>query len=387
MSARCLRRPSLARRLFAPGALLVASAIGAAETAQAHAGSTAFLALVAQQADVHGELTVALRDLDLLLGLDADGDGSISWGELRAREREISATAEAAIGLESAGARCPSQRSGARLAVDARDDGVYAVVPLDFRCAAPPSRLDLRYELLFDLDSLHRGLLRLDAGGTSHTAVFSPEARRQVFALDALSPGSEPLRLVAEGARHVLGGADHVAFLVTLLLPAALVREGGRWRAIARFPEALRAALAVVTAFTLAHSLTLALAALGVVRLPSRAVEPAIAATVALAALHNLRRILPGPAAAIAFSFGLVHGLGFASAFGALALPQRALLRSLFGFNAGVELGQLAIVAALLPLVYALRHRRLYRLVVLQGGSLAVAGLGGAWCLARLGLT
>ena len=114
----------------------------------------------------------------------------------------------------------------------------------------------------------------------------------------------------------------------------------------------------VVTAFTVAHSITLSLAALGVISLPSRLVESAIAASVVLAALNNVCPVVYGGRWIIAFCFGLIHGFGFASVLTDLGLPQDSLLLALVAFNLGVELGQLAIVAVFLPIAYALRGRR-----------------------------
>jgi hypothetical protein len=183
--------------------------------------------------------------------------------------------------------------------------------------------------------------------------------------------------------RHIALGTDHLLFLLSLLLPAVLRRSGGRWE-----PErALRAAgagvLRVVTAFTLAHSLTLSLAALGVLRLPSRLVETAIAASVVLAAANNLWPCVGGRRWLAAFGFGLVHGLGFASVLAGLGLPRTALVASLLAFNLGVELGQLAFVAALWPIVWRLRRWPGYPRVVLAGGSVAIALLASLWLVER----
>ena len=139
----------------------------------------------------------------------------------------------------------------------------------------------------------------------------------------------------------------------------------------------------VVTAFTVAHSITLSLAALGVISLPSRLTESAIAASVVLAALNNVHPVVYGGRWIIAFAFGLIHGFGFASVLTDLGLPQGSLLLALVAFNLGVELGQLAIVAVFLPVAYALRDTRLYRLGILIGGSLLVAAIAAVWLIER----
>ena len=142
--------------------------------------------------------------------------------------------------------------------------------------------------------------------------------------------------------------------------------------------------LKVVTAFTLAHSITLSLAALQIVSLPSRLVESVIAASVVIAALNNLRGTISKRRWIMAFAFGLIHGFGFASVLADLGLPQGALVLALIGFNAGVEIGQLCIVAVFLPIAFWLRATRFYRVGVLTGGSLVVALLASWWLVQRI---
>ena len=141
--------------------------------------------------------------------------------------------------------------------------------------------------------------------------------------------------------------------------------------------------LRIVTAFTVAHSITLSLATLGLVTLPSRIVESSIAASVVLAALNNVYPVAHGRRWMVAFGFGLLHGFGFASVLVDLGLPQGALALALLGFNLGVECGQLAIVAAFLPLAYAVRRSWFYRRVVLLGGSLVIAVVASVWFVER----
>jgi hypothetical protein len=172
-------------------------------------------------------------------------------------------------------------------------------------------------------------------------------------------------------------------FLLSLLLPAVLVFEGGRWQAVTRFPPAFWDVFKIVTSFTVAHSITLSLAALGVISLPSRLVESAIATSVVLAALNNVFPVVHERRWMVAFAFGLIHGFGFASVLRDLGLPQGALLIALVGFNLGVEVGQLAIVSAFLPIAYALRASWLYRRLVFVGGSIVIAAVAGIWLVER----
>jgi hypothetical protein len=188
---------------------------------------------------------------------------------------------------------------------------------------------------------------------------------------------------IVEGVWHIWIGFDHILFLLSLLLPAVLVRREQHWEPAPSLKGSLFEVLKVVTAFTLAHSITLSLAVLGVITLPSRFVESVIAASVVVAALNNLRGTVDRRRWVMAFVFGLVHGFGFASVLADLGLPQGALALALVGFNLGVEIGQLAIVAAFLPAAYLLRGTAFYRIGVLRVGSLAVAVLASWWLVQR----
>ena len=253
-------------------------------------------------------------------------------------------------------------------------------------CAAAPKTLSVDYRLFFDIDPQHRGLVRLEYQGKTRAGIFSAEQPKQKFTLAELSKWHQFLDYGKEGVWHIWTGFDHILFLLSLLLPAVLVRfplPGGRWQAAGNFRAAFWDVVKVVTAFTLAHSITLSLAALGVVILPSRLVESAIALSVVLAALNNLRPLVFEKRWVIAFCFGLIHGFGFASVLADLGLPPESLLIALIAFNLGVELGQLAIVSVFLPIAYALRASRLYQRGLFAGGSTAIALVATLWLMQR----
>jgi hypothetical protein len=263
-------------------------------------------------------------------------------------------------------------------------DGAYAVLDFALDCPATGAQT-LDYRLFFSLDPSHRGLLRVDAPTGTETAVLSPE-RPQHLMNAAPASGWQPFASYwKEGVWHIWIGFDHILFLLALLLPAVLWWENGRWRPTMALRTVLLETTAIVTAFTLAHSLTLTLAVLGVVDLPSRLVETVVALTIVLAALNNLFPLVTTRRWSLAFGLGLIHGFGFASALRDLGLPSNALALALAlaGFNLGVETGQLAIVAAVLPLAFALRQTWLYRRLALPVGSAAVALLALVWCLER----
>ncbi len=354
-------------------------ALLAASAAHAHKSSDAYLTLTVDGANARGRWDIALRDLELAVGLDSNADGRITWGELRTRRAAIDAYALSHLAVRAGNAACETRVTGHQ--VDRHTDGAYAVLALAIACpnAAP---LALEYDLLFALDPQHRGLLRIERVGETASAVLSPAQAR--FALSAAPSAWRTLADFArEGVWHIWTGTDHVLFLLCLLLPAALRREGGAWQPVTRARDGAFEVLRVVSAFTLSHSITLALAALGLIALPSRLVESVIAASIVIAALDNLRPFLRAPRWSIAFGFGLVHGLGFASVLADLGLPQGARALALVAFNLGVEFGQFAIVAAFLPLALALRRSALYPRFAVAGGSLAVAGLASVWLWER----
>ncbi len=358
------------------------AAILFATSACAHKPSDSYLTLQRDGASLRGQWDIALRDLDAAIGLDTNGDGDITWGELRARQADIAAYALARLALRSGGEPCVLRAGPPR--VDHHTDGSYAVLALDGTCAADGPTLNVHYALLFDIDPQHRGLLQFVEHGASRSTVFTADRAQQVVGGDAGSALGQFATYVREGVWHIWLGFDHILFLLSLLLPAVLVRRNLSWQPTASFRHAFVGVAKVVTAFTAAHSITLSLAALGVIALPSRWVESAIAASVVLAALNNLRPLVGESRWIAAFAFGLIHGFGFAGALQDLGLPTGSLALSLAGFNVGVELGQLAIVAVFLPLAYAARATLMYRRVALGGGSAAIAAIAAVWLVERV---
>lgn len=346
----------------------------AAGLAQAHKPSDSYLSLELDRGTVRGQWDIALRDLEYALGIDADGDGAITWGELRAKHREIEAYAFARLAVRSEGRECDLQPAGHL--VDEHTDGGYAVLKFIAECGeSRTGAIEIAYSLFADLDPTHRGLLRATIGRQTVTGVLGPDRPRLTLGGQGRSGFAQFLDYGREGVWHIWIGFDHLLFLICLLLPTVM--------GASRFAPAFWDVVRVVTAFTVAHSITLALAALAVIRLPSQLIESAIALSVILAALNNLRPVVQRGRWRVAFAFGLVHGFGFASVLADLGLPRDALLLSLVGFNLGVEAGQLAIVAAFLPIAYALRGTWVYRRLVFVGGSALIALIAGVWLLER----
>jgi hypothetical protein len=205
----------------------------------------------------------------------------------------------------------------------------------------------------------------------------------QTFTLAQASSFAQLSSFVIDGIKHIAIGFDHILFLVALLLPAVLVRHGRSWHPAVDWRTSLWSVFKIVTAFTVAHSITLSLATLEVVQLPSRLVESLIAASVLATALDNLVPFLPRRRWLVAFVFGLLHGFGFAGVLLDLGLPRATLVLSLFGFNLGVELGQLILVAMVVPLALAARAQRAYARVAVGAGSCAIAFVSLGWFVER----
>jgi len=364
--------------------LALLSGIGLAASAHAHKPSDSYLTLTVDGTQITGQWDIALRDLDFAIGLDANQDDAITWGEVRAKQADIAAYALSRLRLGPEGAACPAQSTA--LLIDNHSDGAYAVLRFAATCAAAPRTLTVAYHLFSDLDPQHRGLIHIGQPGTERAGIFSIDRPEQKFTLGESSKWLQFFDYGNEGVWHIWTGFDHILFLLSLLLPAVLVRSrvpGRHWEAAGSFRAALIDVLKVVTAFTVAHSLTLSLAALGVVTLPSRLVESAIALSVVLAALNNIRPVVYERRWVIAFCFGLIHGFGFASVLADLGLPQESLLLALVAFNLGVEVGQLAIVTVFLPLAYALRRSKLYQRGIFVFGSAAIAIVALVWLIER----
>lgn len=365
-----------------PGLWVLLACLSAfALPASAHKPSDSYLNIdVSQPGTIDGRWDIALRDLEYALGVDTNGDAAITWGELKARRDAVFAYALGRLTLDRGG-RCATRPDALR--VTDHTDGSYAVLDFSADCPSDAEHLTMGYRLFFDLDPSHRGLLRLDSAAGTRTAVLGPNNASQRFDLGHTGAAAAFVQYLVQGVHHIWIGTDHVLFLITLLLPAVLIRRGRRWQPRERVGPAIVEVTKLVTAFTIAHSITLALAVLGVVDLPSRLVESIIAFSVLAMALNNLVPVVPEGRWMLVFGFGLVHGFGFASVLGDLGLPTGALAVSLLGFNIGVEIGQLTIVALTLPAALLLRRTTFYRIVVLWAGSAIVAVIAALWFYQR----
>jgi hypothetical protein len=327
----------------------------------------AFGAAIAHQGGTTGHATVSVAGQSVRYALALPAEG---LGDATRDLRELAAAVARHVVIEADGAACSGVPAETRPPSAGRASIEVVVL---YACAAPIRNLTIRdgIDALLGVD--HHTIADIQWPGGARQVIFEKGQRTASIVITgdvSLERGaaSQLVFYVGLGIEHIIGGIDHLLFLAALL---ALAR--GVWQTVK-----------IVTAFTVAHSITLSLAALGLVDVPAAIVEPLIAASIVWVAVENL--VAPagvGRRWLVAGAFGLVHGLGFASALIELDLGRDALLRALVGFNVGVELGQLAFVVVFLPpFIWASRADHLPRLP--QFLSVLVALAGAVWLVQRL---
>ncbi len=351
-----------------------------------HKASNSFLDLTVEKKNISGRWDISLTDLEYALGLDIDDNGEITWRELRRSIQNIEAYAFARLQINSGADEC--YRDMEPLQVDYHTDGAYAVLNFTLICSSLINQLEAKYQLFFDLDPTHRGLLWITKNDNMEFVVFSPDRQQTNFTFTKSNHWQIFRQFITEGVWHIWTGYDHLLFLICLLLPSVVRKTSSGWVENENFSDTTWQIGKIVTAFTFAHSITLALAVLQWVSLPSRLVESAIALSVILVAINNIHPFFHERAWFVALAFGLIHGFGFASVLNGLGLTKDAIGVSLMGFNFGVEIGQLTIVSIFLPIAYFLRSCWFYQRIILQAGSSVIAMLATIWFLQRtLGLS
>lgn len=395
----------------------------AGSPAQAHKGSDAYLEVQQSDAtstesagtlrDLSFVLAVAIRDLDLVVPMDGNADGRVTWGEVKAATPQALALFNQQAQLDApAGATGACRLNWQTDGLERRSDGVYLRAKATARC---PVGQDLRfsYLLLKDQDSTHRLLVAGRIGGKDLLSTMSPQQGSLL-----LSPGVTDAAMAGGGAQaksagasnqwsalrdyfslgvhHLLQGYDHLAFLLALVLPLQLsLRRSPSAALLRQHPDIGTAAYAsratwltllrTVTAFTVGHSITLILATFGLTQASPLWVEPAIALSIVVTALLNLRPVKWIRFDVLALLFGLVHGFGFAGLLLEAAAPGGLLPWALAGFNLGVEAGQLMAVLGWVLVSQALVGRSWYANVVVRGGSVLLVLLASWWFWQRVG--
>ncbi len=331
---------------------------------------------------------VTVDDIEEALGFGWDAE-AVTLTDVQARLDSIRAYVSSRFSIGTAdGPLQPRFRTVDVLFLEVAD-----FVVMDYVIEATqgiPDALTTSFSVLFEADPRHRNFFIIEHNWKTGTfnseaivGVFSPNEPAITIDLSESTTWRGFVAMVGQGIWHILIGLDHILFLVALILPAVLIRKDGEWEPVDSFRKALYTIVGIVTFFTLAHSVTLSLAALDVIRLPSRLVESVIAGSIAVAAWANLVPKLRIREAAIAFGFGLFHGFGFASVLSDIGLGREHLVLSLLGFNIGVELGQIAIICALFPVLFLLRRHRIYAWI-LRYGSFVLIALAMLWVVERV---
>jgi len=343
------------------------------------------------QEEWQGEWRVPLDVLDTLYGnelaLDQNSDQKITWGELSLSEALLTNRLLSTLLIRHDGQPCRVKKTDFQL--DDLNTGLYLYLPFIIKCQQSGPGITIDYQLFFEQDPLHRGFLKFTDQQTTSSFVFSPDSpsvslknhSNSVFA--GYFQINSFIQYIREGIWHIWIGLDHILFLLALLIPSVFIFKGGQRQTHERFKPMLKDVLTVVTGFTLAHSITLTLATLKVISLPGVLVETVIAISVALSGLMMFFARFYRYRWQVAGGFGLIHGFGFASVLVDLNLPLASFSTSLFAFNIGVEIGQLAIVSAMLPIMYLMRKNWFYHRVVLPFSACVMVTYGTIWMFER----
>ncbi len=337
----------------------------APSTVCAHKLNTSYTNLIVEEAAL--KVRVRMDDFDLLkIGIDQNGDSLLFYEEMAAGLDDVFAFVEEQMRLRANGQPLALVRDRGDITPD-NQGNMFANLYFSAAVEAPVGELEVWIGWPEHFGDAHKNLAKIMLPGQPLVqAVFSAAAPQQTFAGEQ-SLWDQLYEFTVLGVEHIFLGYDHVMFLL------ALIVVGGRLLSLVK----------VVTAFTIAHSITLCLAALEVVRLPSQWIEAGIALSIVYVAVENFWLKRPDYRWMLTFAFGLVHGFGFANVLRELGLPTRGLVASLFAFNAGVEIGQVAIVALFFPLIAWLSRQPYQRpVVVVVSAVIGLFGLG--WFVERV---
>ena len=350
----------------------------------AHEIGQSYLILNIQEEVFTGHIEITLVDLEKALKLDTDNDSKVSSDELESNIGTVHAYLSKRISIGNN--NVPYTIKFTKHKVGNYKLGKYAIFSFvaDNYSGGIPEALEIEYSLIFDVDPNHRGLLFLDdAETTPHITIFSPKRQKQTISLNLSSKLNVFLKFIAHGVWHIWIGIDHILFLIALILLSVVRREENQWIPVSTFRPAFINIVKIVSVFTVAHSITLSLAALRFVNLSPRMVESVIAASVVIAAVNNIFPFFLDRMWWVIFGFGLFHGFGFANVLSHLGLQEGSLALALFGFNVGVELGQIAIILVAFPLCFLIRRGQFYPKFVLNLGSAMITLVATKWFIER----
>lgn len=347
--------------------LIVLAALLVVPEAWAHKLNTSYANLVVRPDTLM--LRLRIDDFDMeQLGLDSNGDGTLFYEEMQAGMPRIVDFAANHVAIQVNGEQLTLERGSTDISPDNKGN-MFAVLYFGAALRSAPEQVDLHIDFFERFGDEHKSIAKvLMPGKPLEQAVFAVDSARQSFSVGReKSLFEQAVAFVWLGIEHIFVGYDHIMFLL------ALIAVGGRLRDLVK----------IVTAFTVAHSITLCLAALEIVMLPGKWVEAGIALSIAYVALENFWLKRGEHRWVLTFLFGLVHGFGFANVLRELGLPTQGLVVSLLSFNVGVEVGQIVIVAVLFPLILWL-NRQAFKQRVVHGISGVILLFGVGWFIERV---
>ena len=352
----------------------------------AHSGSTAYLELTTGDSGVMGAYWIALKDLYAVMDLDLDGDSHIRYGEVKQRADAIAQFAEQHWRATASTGDCAVRWEA--LTLSRLDDGVYARLPLSITCGAGVELSSLTYTGLFDIDTSHRLIGKINADGEERTFVFSPNKQNYSLQVEGSGLWQTFTTYLEQGVIHILEGYDHLLFLLALLVPIifAKQKQDDLASGFTYHRQLTVSLLKVITAFTLGHSVTLILASVFAVSPPIAWVETIIAISVVIAGINIVLPIFRESSWRVAAIFGLVHGFGFASVLAELSLAKSAMALSLLSFNLGVEMGQLLVVLVAGPIMVLLARGPYLPWFARYGAAGTAVSIGAVWAFERIPL-
>ena len=345
----------------------------------AHQLSTAYLELTKsenEQLTLNGQWKVAVMDLEHVVEFDKNADDVITWQEIKNQKGTIHQYLVEKISAQQNNEICAINSEG-DLKIDSHFNESYIVTPIQISCPNSQS-FSINYSALFEVDANHKAISSI--GNISR--VFTLNEQTQTFSFEETSYSETFVEYVHQGILHIWMGTDHILFLIALLLGCVLVRKQGEWQRVESKKQILIDTAWIITAFTLAHSITLTATAINIISPNTRWVELGIALSVLFAAINNIWPMIVR-LGWITFCFGLLHGMGFASVLGKLGLSNEYQLMSILAFNLGVEIGQLVILAICLPLLMLLRNNTWYKKAIMPAGSVVIAIMAIQWSIER----
>jgi hypothetical protein len=353
--------------------------------ASAHQSGNSYLRITGSQEGVKVQIDFAVRDLNSLLQIPPEQQKEIRRHELEEMRDRLAALIGESLVLEVDGD--PLKLTFQSQEVTVYNDGLYVrqthTAP---GWSASAAYLLVRYGFFNEEEKVARAFMKLVSGSLESSAVLDPRHAVQRLPLREIALTEALWTYAREGALHIWGGLDHLLFLLCLLLPGLSLASSRSLSAYAsRGMHAVGVyAIKVVTAFTLAHSITLAAAAMDLIMLPDRLIESAIAASIMVSALLNLRGGEGKQAWKLALGFGLIHGMGFANGLRELGLSSSHFIETLIAFNLGVEFGQMAVVLLVGLLLWPVLHNAQWVRKIQRWGSLAILLMASVWLVERL---